>query len=329
LEAAIQQLTINMKTLPTEENGLISERTRVSELLTGARQVLARQEPDAQAAQASKQEFEQAQTALQAVKQLKCDSLDSPGSLRALNSFRTAFQRFVEPDIFTRTGATTSLTTALGSPSVKWVFNEKPRPALCKDFKNAILEPSLDTLLDTAAKARQAEIEKSGGDRQATRDRATALVKLGEEYQGKLNEAISKHTTKLDLGRKLYLMLLVIGALSIAAILAVRLFPEAIMVEWVASGQVIQFVTVMILLSVIMALGLSDILKENVLGTLLGGIAGYVLAQGVGRAAARGALIAGATRTPPGTPASGVIQGGTRDTTNQAEVTNTRKASDE
>lgn len=45
--------------------------------------------------------------------------------------------------------------------------------------------------------------------------------------------------------------------------------------------------TVMILLSVIMALGLAGILKENTLGTLLGGIAGYVLAQGVGRAAAR------------------------------------------
>jgi membrane protein YqaA with SNARE-associated domain len=43
----------------------------------------------------------------------------------------------------------------------------------------------------------------------------------------------------------------------------------------------------MILLSVIMALGLAGILKENTLGTLLGGIAGYVLAQGVGRAAAR------------------------------------------
>ena len=43
----------------------------------------------------------------------------------------------------------------------------------------------------------------------------------------------------------------------------------------------------MILLSVIMALGLANILKENTLGTLLGGIAGYVLSQGVGRAAAQ------------------------------------------
>jgi uncharacterized protein YcfJ len=82
----------------------------------------------------------------------------------------------------------------------------------------------------------------------------------------------------------------ILGILSFggfATIIAIRLFDEKVQMEWVASGQVIQFVTVMVLLSVIVALGLSNILKEQVLGTLLGGVAGYVLAQGVGRAAAR------------------------------------------
>jgi hypothetical protein len=63
----------------------------------------------------------------------------------------------------------------------------------------------------------------------------------------------------------------------------------------------------MILLTVIMALGLAGILKENTLGTLLGGIGGYVLSQGVGKAAAeavKSGLIAGgaqggALATPP------------------------------
>ncbi|MCZ4312876.1 hypothetical protein O4H66_05615 [Comamonadaceae bacterium G21597-S1] len=94
-------------------------------------------------------------------------------------------------------------------------------------------------------------------------------------------------STKSELSDKLWIVISVIGAFSIGAILAVKLFSDQIQLEWVASGQVIQFVTVMILLSVIMALGLAGILKENTLGTLLGGIAGYVLAQGVGRAAAR------------------------------------------
>jgi hypothetical protein len=66
-----------------------------------------------------------------------------------------------------------------------------------------------------------------------------------------------------------------------------RWFPENVQVELVASGQVIQFATVMVLLIVICVLGISKYLSENTLGTLLGGIGGYVLSQGVGRAAAR------------------------------------------
>ena len=69
--------------------------------------------------------------------------------------------------------------------------------------------------------------------------------------------------------------------------MCIKQFTTEIQHEWVASGQAIQFVTVMILLSSVMALGLAKVIQENTLGTLLGGIAGYVLAQGVGRAAAR------------------------------------------
>lgn len=79
----------------------------------------------------------------------------------------------------------------------------------------------------------------------------------------------------------------IIGAASILTIAAILLFDDEVQMEWVASGEVIQFITVMILLSVITALSLSNKIQENTLGTLLGGIAGYVLAQGVGRAAAR------------------------------------------
>ncbi|MBX3176260.1 MAG: hypothetical protein KF886_02775 [Candidatus Hydrogenedentes bacterium] len=108
-----------------------------------------------------------------------------------------------------------------------------------------------------------------------------------EEYKTKLNSQIAKVQTKDNVSSNLFLMILTIGGLSIAAIALIRLFPEQVMVEWVASGQVIQFVTVMILLSCIMALGLSGLLGENTIGTLLGGIGGYVLSQGVGRSVAR------------------------------------------
>jgi hypothetical protein len=68
-----------------------------------------------------------------------------------------------------------------------------------------------------------------------------------------------------------------------------RIFPDSIQTELVASGQIIQFATVMVILIVVCVLGISGILKENTLGTLLGAIGGYVLSQGVGRAASRDA----------------------------------------
>lgn len=133
---------------------------------------------------------------------------------------------------------------------------------------------------------------------------ATNQVKQLSDLLKKRREAVqqklSKQTTKSELTDKLWLALGVIGAFSIGMLFMVRQFETSIQIEWVASGQVIQFATVMILLSVVMALGLSGILKEESLGTLLGGIAGYVLAQGVGRAAAR--EVSRRTGPPPPAP---------------------------
>lgn len=109
-------------------------------------------------------------------------------------------------------------------------------------------------------------------------------------YRKDLTEQLKQSVTKNSLTANLYLMITIIGGLSILAIAIVRWFPEPVMLEWVESGQVIQFVTVMILLSAIMALGLAGLLTENTLGALLGGIGGYVLSQGVGRTAARNAI---------------------------------------
>jgi hypothetical protein len=69
----------------------------------------------------------------------------------------------------------------------------------------------------------------------------------------------------------------------------IKLYTDEQAMEVIKSGQLIQFPTVMILLVVIVVLGLTSILQENTLGTLLGGVAGYVLSQGVGRAATRDA----------------------------------------
>ena len=139
--------------------------------------------------------------------------------------------------------------------------------------------------------------------------RLNELITLLRERQKEVQQGLTKKNPQQQITDNLWLLILVIGGLSIGVLMMVKIFPVETQVEWVASGQVIQFVTVMILLCVIMALGLGNVLKENTLGTLLGGLAGYVLSQGVGRAAAREAtrrLTSPATdqpaaqATPPG-----------------------------
>ncbi len=151
------------------------------------------------------------------------------------------------------------------------------------------------------------EVKEANGVRAATE----RLVGLLEKRKAAVDTRIKENATKQQLGRHFWLLILIIGGFGVVSMLAVRLFNPDIQMEWVASGQVIQFVTVTVLLSVIMALGLASILKENTLGTLLGGIGGYVLSQGIGRAAARQAQLAQAGRgselTTPSLPiATGV-----------------------
>ncbi len=153
-------------------------------------------------------------------------------------------------------------------------------------FKNSDIKDDLDNLVE----AQKKELERISTEKAQRLDALLSLKKEIEIYDRKLDEAAQTANTKMSLQANLYIMILIIGLLSIATIGIVRWFPKDVMKEWVESGQVIQFVTVMILLSVIMALGLAGLLTENTLGTLLGGIGGYVLSQGVGRSAARAAM---------------------------------------
>lgn len=120
----------------------------------------------------------------------------------------------------------------------------------------------------------------------AQQPRAESAMASLRQRAAEIRTKVSQERTRADLNENLYLLIGVIGAFGVITIAAVRLFPPDVILEWVASGQVIQFVTVTILLTVVLSLGLSGVLKENTLGTLLGGIGGYVLSQGVGRAAA-------------------------------------------
>ncbi len=150
----------------------------------------------------------------------------------------------------------------------------------------------------TAALATSIDAGKRLVAEQSSRNKA--LVSALDEYIAALKERRSKAFEKFNVSQaasqisdRMPLLIFILAVACVGTILGVKLFEPELQMEWVASGQVIQFVTVMILLSVILALGLSRILLENTLGTLLGGIAGYVLAQGVGKQAARDASRAG------------------------------------
>jgi len=159
--------------------------------------------------------------------------------------------------------------------------------ARCERWKSFISQKGRsESLVGFFDVVRDSLVSQSKREAEARR-LVTTVLELLEKRKVALSDRLSKLSAKDAIADNFWIAIAVIGTFSLGAIFIVKLFSPEIQVEWVASGQVIQFVTVMILLSVIMALGLAGILKENTLGTLLGGIAGYVLAQGVGRAAAR------------------------------------------
>jgi hypothetical protein len=194
--------------------------------------------------------------------------------------------------------------------------NEKPEQ-LCERVKQALAqEADLIGYFDKPQKTiadRQQEIANA-------KQLAIVLVEKLQLRRNALQAKAASLSNQAAVAKDLWLIISLMCGFSILTIFVIRLFPDLITKEWVESGQVIQFVTVMILLSVIMALGMSNVLKENTLGTLLGGLAGYVLSQGVGRATAQALTrgIAAATAKPSTlaitsvAPNSGPRAGGTQ-----------------
>jgi hypothetical protein len=190
------------------------------------------------------------------------------------------------------------------------VFPEGPRGAIdfansCVSSQTAYKDADFDGTLTKDTDDLRKTIEKRNDELAQRKKQLQVLVNDLNNRKTTLQNAIiarSRPSAAQQITSYIWLIMLIIGASGVLTMLVVWLFDETIQMEWVASGQVIQFVTVMILFSVIMALGLSDILKEQTLGTLLGGIAGYILAQGVGRAALHQASKATNPAALPGNP---------------------------
>lgn len=157
----------------------------------------------------------------------------------------------------------------------------------CRAAKAAVSSPDYVTALQEIIGSVQSGISTFMGQQASVSSEYDKYLDVLKKRRVAIQDKLNSAQSVSQISGNLPLLLAVLAIACVSTILGIKLFDAELQMEWVASGQVIQFVTVMILLSVILALGLSNILKENTLGTLLGGVAGYVLAQGVGRAAAR------------------------------------------
>jgi hypothetical protein len=146
------------------------------------------------------------------------------------------------------------------------------------------------TQIAAIEKAEDADIERN---RKALTDKAVYAGQIADAWKDRY-DTLSKQANKSSEATLLRVTLLfIVGGVCVFAWLIFRgvsTFDSSLQKELITSGQLIQFPTVMILLVVIVVLGLSSILDDKTLGALLGGIAGYVLSQGVGQSASRQAL---------------------------------------
>lgn len=162
--------------------------------------------------------------------------------------------------------------------------------AFTKEHEAEKLSTIGSTLVDSAAKRAEAEVP--------------IAEKLQDAWNKRYQKLLINQRQISDTRRSMLWIVLAVCGFSCITLFAVKLFDERLQIELIASGQMIQFPTVMILLIVIVVLGLTTTVKENTLAALLGGIAGYVLSQGVGRQALR----QGQMSRPPGNNQNGVVE---------------------
>lgn len=161
------------------------------------------------------------------------------------------------------------------------------KTAFCKDIKIEIDKWNFKKDIEVVA----AQLKRTDSDLAAQTLELDELKSRLNTLQTNRNDLRSKlrDLNKNRTGVQKYLpgLIIILGLFSLLIMVVVRRFSIEVQKEWVASGQVIQFMTVTIIISVILALGLAGQLKSEILGTLLGAIGGYVLSQGIGRDTAK------------------------------------------
>lgn len=291
IDANRAELEMRAANLPTDPTLLAAERAWVGRLLMNAKSGAAEIRQQLNEPDDSPKQFDGMANAVALFNGIECRDPSSSAANAAAGAFRAAFGRFSRnrSPFGVDSQAEKALVDTFDDPRFGWLRSQDAEltEKACQRLQAGIAEQGLKEKVKALASEYAGVYEKNRADLQSTNSKLTELIQMAEAYAQKLATAAQKVDTRRTIGDNLHWNVLALGLLGLASMLAVRLFPDGVMAEWVASGQVIQFVTVLILLSVILALGLAGIITENTLGTLLGGVAGYVLSQGVGKTVAR------------------------------------------
>jgi hypothetical protein len=205
-----------------------------------------------------------------------------------------------------------SLTAAGGSVEFSWAdqsnnpltkFSERKKQILLLGNNEFCAELVKPEVLDALRKEFEEGVTSAAAN---ASDQAKWTSKVSEAWNQRIQKLSEASRPALKVTDNLVWLVLLLGVFGCGFLLLVKAFGDDIQMELITSGQIIQFPTVVILLVVLVILGLSQRISDNTLSALLGGVAGYVLSQGVGRATAREAERRqhASNQPPPQTPTS-------------------------
>lgn len=238
----------------------IAELVRVDREMQQIREQLARIQTGA----ALRAPIEEAGRALAELKASPALACEAPADTRA--QFNESLQR-----------THASLRALSSNMTTLWPWEEIAPAALL-----GMCGPPLVTAIEAMERGLR-DLSSQFGETAASRDDLQRALAELEERKHEIVTQMSNEVASARVAAIMPWILVIIFTLGMAMMFGVRLFSPAIQSELVGSGQLVQFVTILILFGALLALGLADKLQEQTLGTLLGGLAGYVLSQGIGQ----------------------------------------------
>jgi hypothetical protein len=177
--------------------------------------------------------------------------------------------------------------------SLSFVSGNLPSLYPWEDLQESRLDTICGSEMQTLLQRIEAGVGRMGRDLETLVASREGLGRELSELETRKRTIITQMSDNVASARVTRTMPWILGAIflfGIASMLGIRFFSAEIQSELIGTGQLVQFVTILILFGALLALGLADKLQEQTLAALLGGLAGYVLSQGIGQKERRSTL---------------------------------------